>query len=153
MNSHLSSEQFDGVLSGQPSPDAKLHLSSCAQCSGELASLREAFGNFREAASVAAEKHRLLAVTPTPRRVPRMAWGLAAAALFVSIGAPLAVHRRVTAPVAEPVAQAPATMSDEALLDNVQNDLSSLVPESLQPLAATPASGNPTNSASSKENQ
>lgn len=152
MNPHLSSEQFDGILSGQPSPDAKLHLSGCAQCSGELASLREAFGNFRETASGVAEQHRLLAVTSPPRRVPRMAWGLAASVLFVSIAAPLAVHRHPAVPVAEPVAQTPAAMSDEALLDTVQDDLSTSVPESLLPLAATPASGNTTDSSLSKEN-
>src|ERR1700689_1207541 len=109
MKTHLSSEQFDGVLSGQPSQDAKRHLSGCTQCSEELASLRGTFGNFRETASAVAEQHRLLAVTPPPRRVPRMAWGLAAAALFVSIAAPVAVHRHSAVTVEEPVVQAPAT--------------------------------------------
>jgi hypothetical protein len=151
MNTHLSSEQFDGVLSGQASQDAKLHLSGCAQCSEELASLRGAFGNFREAASAVAEQHRLLAVTSTPRRVPRMAWGLAAAALFMSIAAPFTVHRRVAVPIEGPVTQNAVTMSDEALLDNVQNDLSSSVPESLLPLAAT--STNATDVTTSKESQ
>jgi hypothetical protein len=151
MNTHLSSEQLDGVLGGQASQDAKLHLSGCAQCSGELASVRETFGNFRETASAVAEQHRLLAATSTPRRVPRMAWGLAAAALFVSIAAPFATHRRVAVPAVEPAAQVPATMSDEALLDNVQNDLSSSVPESLLPLAAT--SNSATDSSNVKESQ
>ena len=151
MKTHLSSEQFDGALSSQPSPDAKLHLSGCAQCSAELASLRGAFGNFREATSTVAEQHRLSAVAAPPRRVPRMAWGLATAALFVSVAAPFAVHRRVAVPAVGPVAQAPATMSDEALLDNVQNDLSSSVPESLLPLAAT-SNGAP-DSSNVKENQ
>jgi hypothetical protein len=151
MNSHLSSEQFDGVLSGRPAQDAKLHLNGCAQCAGELARLREAFGDFRETASLVADKHRLLAVISTPRRVPRMTWGLAAAVLFVSFAAPFAVHRRPATPVVGPAAQAPVAMSDEALLDNVQNDLSSSVPESLQPLAGT--STNSTDTTPAKENQ
>jgi hypothetical protein len=148
MNTHLSSEQLDGALNGQPSMDAAQHLSGCMQCSGELASLRQTFGNFREAAVATAEHHRRFVSPATSRRVPRMAWGLAAAALFVSIAAPLAVHRHTPPVVGQVAPKASETMSDEALLDNVQNDLSASVPGALLPL-----SGTSTNSKNSTSDQ
>jgi hypothetical protein len=137
MMSHLSSEQLDGVLNGEVSQDASQHLGSCVQCAGELASLREVFGNLREATSAAAEHHRRYVSTAAARRVPRMAWGLVAAALFMSVGAPLVVRHRNASVVAGNVSQGPAAISDDALLDGVQADLSSSVPDSLLPLAGT----------------
>jgi hypothetical protein len=136
MNSHLSSEQLDGVLNGGASQDASQHLGGCVQCAGELAALRAAFGDLRDVTTAVAEHHRRLAVATPVRRIPRMVWGLAAAALFVGIATPVAVHRRTTSVVGEKVPQVVATMSDEALLNSVQNDLSASVPESLLPLAS-----------------
>ena len=71
--------------------------------------------------------------------MPRMAWALATAMLFIAVGAPLAVHHRnVTPEVTGNVSEhADATISDEALLDGVQNDLSTSVPASMLPLAGT----------------
>lgn len=146
MNSHLSSEQVDGVLNGQPSPDAAAHLSGCVQCAGELASLRSAFGNLRQATSAAADHHRRSASAAKSRKMPRIAWALATAAVVVSIAAPVVLHRRADVPVAVDGGRVvtPEPISDEALLNSVQNDLSS-VPESLLPLAGTSTnSTNPT---------
>jgi hypothetical protein len=136
MNKHLSSQQIDDALSGRPSQTTALHLDACEACAGELAALRETLGNFRVATTAAAAHHRRF-VAATPRRLPRMAWALAAAALFMSIAAPVAVHRRSVTPIVAPGSQDSATVSDEALLSDVQNDLSSSVPESLLPLAGT----------------
>ena len=135
MNRHLSSEELDGVLSGQAREEATAHLSACVLCAGELAQLRNGFGDLRVATTAAAEHHRHFAATASARRVPRMAWALATIALFVSVATPLIVHRRAAdVPGVVPVAVA---ISDEALLDSVRNDLASSVPESLQPLAST----------------
>jgi hypothetical protein len=144
MNLHLSSEQLESMLHGEPSPEAAQHLSGCVQCSGELVSLRQAFGNFREAATATAEHYSRSTSPVVARKVPRMAWGFAAAALFVSIATPLVVEHRNASVVAVKVPQPTPSMSDEALLNSVQNDLSSSVPESLLPLAGTPT--NTTNS-------
>jgi hypothetical protein len=142
MNSHLNSEQLECMLHGEPSQEASRHLSGCVQCSDELASLRQVFGNFREAATAAADHHRRAASPAVSHRVPRLAWGFAVAALFVSVATPLAMQHRNVAPVVlhRPVARAAETMSDEALLSDVQNDLSSSVPESLLPLSGTSTS-------------
>jgi hypothetical protein len=148
MNSHLSSEQLDGVLMGEASQDAARHLSGCALCAGELTSLREVFGDMREATAAAAAHHQRFVATAGSRKVPRMAWALACVALFVSVTAPVALHHRDVAPVVQKAATpaAVATISDEALLNSVQNDLSTSVPESLLPLTDT--STNATNSKS-----
>jgi hypothetical protein len=139
---HLTSEQMESTLSGQPSEETARHLGDCARCVGELAELREVLGSLRQATAMSAEHHRQYGSTAVTRRVPRMAWALATAMLFVAVGAPLAVHYRgVTSVVPGNVPMAPdATISDEALLDGVQNDLSTSVPASMLPLAGTSTS-------------
>ncbi len=141
---HLTSEQMQSSLSGRPSEETTRHLGDCAQCAEEVTALREVFGNLREATAASAEHHRRFVSTAGARRVPRMAWALATAMLFIAVGAPLAVHRRsvtpeVTGNVSEHAGAtiADATISDEALLDGVRNDLSISVPASMLPLAGT----------------
>jgi len=136
---HLTSEQMESTLSGQPSEEAARHLDDCARCAGELAALREVFGNLREATAASAEHHRRFVSTAGARRVPRLAWALVTAMFFVAAVTPVAMHYR-TIPVAvqgDVATGADATISDEALLDGVQNDLSTSVPASMLPLAGT----------------
>ena len=136
---HLTSEQMESTLSGRPSEEATRHLGDCAQCAEEVTALREVFGNLRQATAASAEYHRRFVSTAGARRVPRMAWALATAMLFIAVGAPLAVHHRnVTPVVPENVSEhADVTISDEALLNGVQDDLSTSVPASMLPLAGT----------------
>jgi hypothetical protein len=124
------------------------------------------FGALRETAAVSSERQWKIAVAeigslhPThsqeaanewgTRRVtdsrkvwgqPRFVWGGALAALLVAIVLPVAVHHPAVpaTPVAETPAPAAVTVevSDDALLNSIQNDLSSSVPASLEPLAGT----------------
>lgn len=143
---HLTSEQIENTLSGQSSEETARHLGECARCAGELAALREVFGDLREATAASAEFHQrfapALAARAAERRPPRMVWGLVTAALFAGAVTPLAMHYRDairTTPGATPKS-ANATISDEALLDGVQNDLSTSVPASMLPLAGTSTS-------------
>ena len=100
--------------------------------------MRAVLGNFRSATAASAEHHRQLAVPVAPARVPRVAWVLASVVLFAGIASPFAVRRQPVQPVVPDVStQASTAISDEALLNNVQNDLSASVPESLLPLAGT----------------
>ena len=139
MMKHLTSEQMDSTLSGQASQEVAGHLESCAQCAGELVSLREVFSDLREATAASAEHHRRFVSSAGARRVPRMAWAMVTAMFFVAAVTPVAVHyRKAVVPVQGNVATgAAATISDEALLDGVRNDLSTSVPASLLPLAGT----------------
>ncbi len=139
MNSHLSSEQLECALHGEPSWETSQHLSSCVDCASELTALRQIFHNFREASTAAAQDYRRSASPVVARRAPRLAWGFAAAALFVGAATPLLLQHRTTPPVISDggVSHASTTISDEALLNSVHDDLSSSVPESLLPLDGT----------------
>jgi hypothetical protein len=145
---HLTSEQMESTLSGRPSEETARHLGGCVQCAGELAALREVFGNLREATAASAEHHRRF-VSPTEAQlVPRMAWAMAAVVVFVAAVTPVAVHHRSANRAAQVgvAAAADVTISDEALLDGVQSDLSTSVPASLLPLAGTSPSTSTTDS-------
>lgn len=151
MTSHLNSEQMERVLAGNPAHEVSLHLSKCGRCADDVASMREALGNFRSAATRAAEHHRHFAAPVIAAGVSRMAWVLASVVLFAGIAAPFVVRRETARPVPGNVAAQPAeTISDEALLNNVQNDLSASVPESLLPLAGTSTSASNSTNAKRK---
>jgi hypothetical protein len=151
MNSHLSSEQLERALAGRPAPEVMQHLKKCARCNEDIAATGALLAGFRNAATGAAEKYRRLAPARASKRVPRMAWALAAAALFVGVGAPLAVHRHDAGRgVPAQVATEASAISDEALLENVQDDLSSSVPKSLLPLADTSTNAKESTSAQQK---
>ena len=136
MNSHLNSEQLERVLAGRPSYEVSQHLGKCARCVEDVASMRVVLGDFRSAAAGSAEYHQNFAEPVAAVRVPSTAWVLASVVLFAAIAAPFAVRHQEPVPSVV-VARAPDAISDEALLDNVQNDLSASVPESLLPLAGT----------------
>lgn len=150
--SHLTSEQLDNLLGRTPDPQWQKHLDSCAACAAELARLRGVFGDFREAATASAKHHRYLSPAAGRRKVPGPAWGLAFAALLISVGAPLAVHHRNSHPAVmadQPMGEdqpnaSPqhAEISDEALLSGVQDDLSASVPRPLLPLSGTSTNSN-----------
>ncbi len=145
MNSHLTSEQMDGLLSARPSEDVVRHVAGCVRCTAEIGSLRGVLTGLREGATAAAEHHRGLAGPRNhTRRAPQVAWSLAAIALFVSVGAPLAVHRFHGFDRPAVAAQPATAISDEALLSSVQDDLSYSVPGPLLPLTGASPSDSAT---------
>ena len=116
------------------------HTLSAAEES-EFASL---LNDLRDSAHATASYHRERAIiAPASSRVPRMAWALASLALTISIATPFALHKNhVTAQVAAPAIVAPATttppaISDDALLADVQDDLTASVPTAMLPLTTT----------------
>jgi hypothetical protein len=145
--SHLNDEQMYSLLDEAPNAEAQAHLLACVACQQEFSSLRGSLGNFRSAATsfAAAEgpsyAPRMNAVRSTaPRLAPRIwAGSLATAALLLAVsvsvfhpGTPGPETATNTAPQAPQVTVAP--VSDEALLDGIQRDLSTSVPPSLEPL-------------------
>ena len=149
---HLTGEQFGELMAqstetaGAESTPAEAHVKACEQCSAELASLREAITLFREASSAYADEE--LRKRPrweiptrrvfTHRLVP--AYWVAAAAMFLTALFPLQVLRRHNAqPQATAVVAsntpASTTQSDEALLEDVNSEISASVPTSMQALA------------------
>lgn len=156
-NDHLTSEQLEALLSDPESRNRPQHLSSCEACSAEVESLLVVMDDLRNAAIASAERHRRVAVLPTvSHRRPQVMWTVLAAAALICIAGPIAVRQR---PVHVIVVNAPkqqmqGAVSDEQLLSNIQDDLSSSVPKPMLPLAASVASTDATTSTyRSKENE
>jgi ferric-dicitrate binding protein FerR (iron transport regulator) len=149
---HLTDEQIAELLSTYPDQSAgaitQQHLLHCPHCQTELASLRASLSNFRIAATnlAAAETPALSQrriVVPS-RSFRRNAWAasFATAAAMLALSVALVhpnppVRRDPQVAVATPA----ATVSDDALLDGIQQDLSASIPPSLEPLSV-PASQN-----------
>jgi len=150
---HLTGEQFGELLSrftetpeGELTP-AEVHLRACEVCSTELANLRAAILLFRNASDAYAEQElRGIPRWKFPRRVLRQsftpAYWMAAAAMFVTALFPLQVmrqHAHRTSSVAATSASISnttnAVQSDEALLEDINRDISASVPTSMQALA------------------
>ncbi len=170
MSTHLTNEQFHELLFAPESLDAgqtrlladRDHLNRCEACREEFSSLSHSLGSFRRAAtqfSAAKAPNRLLA--PSARAglftLPRLVWaGGVAAALALGAAsfnaahhpvAPTAAAVQTQANVLEARSSGPEAQSDDALLKGIDQDLSTAVPPSLQPLSVT-ASAEPAASTS-----
>jgi hypothetical protein len=119
--------------------------------------MRAVVSDLRGAVIAASEVHRRSAVMPAPaHRTPRAMWSLVAAAILLCVAGPIALHQRPAhVPVVQATApQVQAAVSDEQLMSDVQEDLSSSVPQGLLPLTAKDASGGTAGSTSNvKENE
>jgi hypothetical protein len=165
---HLTGEQFGELMGGTTetaSPEvamAKAHLLVCEQCSAEFASLREAISLFREASNAYADEElrsRPRWILPARRShshslIP--AYWVAAAAMFLTALLPLQVMRRhsVIPPAASVSSVAVSnaasdTQSDEALLEDVNSEISASVPTSMQALADPTADASTVNNKTS----
>ena len=152
MTPHLTHEQIcDFIL--DPPPQSALstaHLAACPACKAELATLSASLHRFQESSRSFAERElaRRPVVIELPRRRSIMAVPayLAAAALFLgAVFIPLRLHRPVAAvpppsPEAAVAVSVQTTESDEALLEEINQDLSASVPSPMQPLADPTAS-------------
>lgn len=140
---HLTSEQMDRLLASPEERAECMHLQMCGQCYEELRGLEAMFGALRVESADAALLERGRAVLPRRGVVRGWAFGAVAAALIAVVAVPVAMrHERATnAPVAvaapADAAKKPAAdaMSDEALLNSIQDDLSASEPAALSPLA------------------
>lgn len=150
MTQHLNEEQFYSLLDA-PANDtpasempAQRHLAECAHCRAEFTELQASLAGFRHVTTSLA--------TPPPalrRRVPapqpmfyifsRHSIAASFATALVLLGVSLSVvhpHRNAaTTPTTNATTEVATTLSDEALLDGINRDLSASVPPSLQPLA------------------
>ena len=142
-NNHLTSEQMEALLSDPESRDRSQHLSVCETCSAELESLLAGIGDLRSAVIASAALHRKVAVLPTvSHRSPRVMWTVLAAAAFLCVVGPIAMHQKQARVITVNTSsqQVQAAVSDEQLMSNIQDDLSSSVPKPMLPLAASASS-------------
>jgi len=155
---HLTHEQFcDLILAGSPHPlssdfaTLEQHLCACPSCSEELTRLSRSLTLFREASSGFAQQqlaeiraHRTEAVLPAPHTLARPLYWASAAVLALAVLAPFGLQHgsaRTPAPDAAAITTSSHTQeSDEALLEEIDQDISASVPSSMRPLVDPVAS-------------
>ena len=146
-NGHLTEEQLYELLE-QPNvaSEATLHLAACERCAGEFAAVRESLNGFRLAATGLAQAKfsPVLQVRGgflSGMRRGMLAWpmGLAAAGVVLAASVTMVHRTGPSVPVNTASVAAAPLESDEALLDSVDQDLSTSVPPSLEPLAVASA--------------
>jgi hypothetical protein len=162
---HLSDEQLAGWLAGEAEPETRLHLESCPECSAEAVELRDGISRYsiamrRQAASAqamlmsrdfapskAVAQHRmrwvgagvlglLLAgqtVWLVRSRPAAHAPGAGAAVSSQTVGR--SASQPVTDSATESATQSANQLSDDELLEAVNNDLSREVPLALAPVS------------------
>jgi hypothetical protein len=153
---HLTSDQMSDLLACATSPQdesleletatarAEAHLRTCATCAAEYASLREALSVFRDASTALADRE-LSRLQPLSRPAfpvlpargaysQTLFWMAASAILMAGI---LPLEMRWQRPLATPpIATASASVeSDEALLEDIDRELSASVPAPMQALS------------------
>ena len=162
---HLTHEQLcDLILTCSPHPLSSdfavldEHLRACPACSEELTRLSRSLTLFREASTSFARQELATiharsahqSVLPSPHTLARpLSWAVAALALAALI--PLGLHHQRAGQSTPAVsANAPAATtqaSDEALLEEINQDLSAGVPSPMRPLddPASSTSGSSSN--------
>ncbi|MDE1177842.1 MAG: hypothetical protein PW789_14775 [Edaphobacter sp.] len=169
MTPHLTHEQLCDLLLSNHATDewifaspeleaAHDHVDGCPSCAAELATLVQSMTLFRtstDAWSHHAQSHQSLVQASSLKQAARhrsgllhapLAWA-AGAALALAIAVPYTIHHMDTvadeaASVNTPAARETprTTQSDEALLEEVNQTISSSVPTPMQPLADPTAS-------------
>ena len=134
MSKHLSQEQFETSVLGQAGAWELEHTRQCPECSAELERFSEGVALFRRAVhdlagdSDALKDGEFAASRPTSARIPGWNWTLAATAIVAAIVLPFFVS------LPEPVANAPAEMSPEAVMERLNRHLAGSVPEPMEPM-------------------
>jgi hypothetical protein len=156
-SSHLTDDQFNELLAsrradGQDTPSAgsesdsylqsaEAHLLACEECAAEFACLRESLSLFRQASSAYAENQlRSVQPRPLPLRLPALQPAYWAAAASIALAALLPMqmmYRHSAAPKPPVTATIPehSAESDEALLEDVNREVSESVPTPMKALA------------------
>jgi uncharacterized membrane protein YjjB (DUF3815 family) len=155
------------------------HLRACPLCAAELSSLQASLNNFQAATTSFANQELSLLRSLYPNRInlrsitsatsrpaPRLynkpfAWAIAAGLVVAaSLGTilPHGLHRHAALHAASAVVAAinpsiPAPESDQALLEEVDDDLASNVPSAMQPLSDPTATSTSTSTSTSTQDE
>ena len=130
MNEHLSPDDISRWFAGERSPKLQRHAGECEECSARLDRMESAIAEFRRsvhdwsAAQLASAPH--IAWRPRVHHMARR-WILAAASLLILASGPAYWHFRQQARAAE-IARA------NALLEQVDAEISRAVPQTMEPL-------------------
>lgn len=143
MNGHLTQDQIDACVIGTGSAEERGHLAGCGECAARMASVTGPLGLFREAMREALPEQG--AMRPVNAKAPargwRMAWATVAFVVLL-VAAAVPVYRRAERQRrAEVAAQAEqASAQDDALLREVESEVSLSVPPPMQKLELLMAS-------------
>jgi hypothetical protein len=133
---HLSSWEQQEYVLDQPTPQMLRHLSECGDCRASVARLQQGVAVYRGAAMewsaecLATRPQQMQTVSA--RRLPAVAlrWAVAAVIPLVLLALVFLPLHLSSPPPAQPVAQ----ISDDALLDQVDEQVSEDVPSSMESL-------------------
>jgi hypothetical protein len=133
---HWTDEQMSAWVLGERNVAMAEHLAACDECRRELAKLQGALAGYRNDVqqSVAADDYRWVRIragvaSRAEHGSRGLRWALTSglALLALSLGLLVTPHRNAVPPVV------PVQMSDEQLLNEIQDDLSRSAPEALAP--------------------
>jgi hypothetical protein len=140
-SNHLSAWEQEEYVLDQRTPQMLRHLTECDECRAAVARLEHGLGVYRKAAvqwsaeSLATRPQQFITV----RRQPFLSlrWAMAAVIPIVLVLIALLPFRASNPRPAQPAAQ----ISDDALLDQVDEQLSAAVPSSMESLTHLVSSG------------
>jgi hypothetical protein len=164
MTLHLTHEQLcDVILADSSLPQegtsaiVQDHLRACLHCSAELESLRTSLSLFRQASTAYAGQQfarsflKVGSMAPPQRYLTQPLYWAAAAVVLVAASFPLSLYRQHRPLPATTAVVAPhSAESDEALLEDVDQTLSTDVPSPMEPLADPTAVSTSADSTSSQ---
>lgn len=155
---HLTSEEMDVLLMDDAAREQMEHLQACDVCMEELESLQRTLAALRGAVVATAAQQRQMAVMPAAAGRTRFGiWSLVAATALLCAAGPMVLHSRpargpVTA--ARPPQASVSQISDAQLMSDIEQDLSSSVPQAMLPLTAKSAgAGGADANSTTKENE
>jgi hypothetical protein len=130
MNEHLSPEDISRWFAGEPSSDLQRHAGECQECSARLDSMESALAEFRGSAhdwsAAQSASAPPIAWRPPVLHTARR-WVLAATSMLILVSASAYWHTRQQTRAAE-MARA------DALLVQVDAEISRAVPQTMEPL-------------------
>jgi hypothetical protein len=130
MNEHLSPEDISRWFAGERSSESQRHVGECEECSARLDSMESTLTEFRGSAhdwSAAQSASVPPIVWRAPAHHTAQRWVLAAASLLILVSASAYWHTRQQTRAAE-MARA------DALLEQVDTEISRAVPQTMEPL-------------------
>jgi hypothetical protein len=137
MDQHWTDEQMTAWTLGERSLEMAEHLGVCDECRRELAGLQGALDAYRGGVqqAVAADEYRWVRIRAgvagqSVYAHHRLRWALTTGLALLALSIGLLVTPQHRPPRVQPVAQ---QMSDEQLLNEIQDDLSRSAPEALSP--------------------
>ena len=136
MNQHWTDEQMTAWALGDRNVAMAEHLSGCESCRAEVAGLQSALAAYRDDVreTVASDDYRwsriragVISRASTRSYGLRWAFTSAVALAALSVGLLVTPHKHAVPPVQQ------VQMTDEQLLNEIQDDLSRSTPEALEP--------------------